>query len=79
MIRGLQRAAMTAVGALAVGGSQTAFGQASPWSLRVGPVAVLFDGKASATGTLPALGGPSAKANLTLTPLLVHAGIGYRF
>jgi outer membrane protein len=35
--------------------------------------------KTSATGTLPALGGPPAKANLTLDPLITHLGVGYRF
>lgn len=35
--------------------------------------------KTTATGTIPALGGPPAKANVTLDPLIVHAGIGYRF
>lgn len=35
--------------------------------------------KTTATGTIPALGGPPAKANVTLDPLIVHAGISYRF
>lgn len=35
--------------------------------------------KTTATGTVPALGGPPAKANVTLDPLIVHVGAGYRF
>lgn len=35
--------------------------------------------KTTATGTVPALGGPPAKASVTLNPLLVHVGASYRF
>lgn len=35
--------------------------------------------KTTATGTVPALGGPPAKANVKLDPLIVHIGAGYRF
>lgn len=35
--------------------------------------------KVKATGTLPALGGPAATANVRLNPLLLNAGVGYRF
>lgn len=35
--------------------------------------------KVKATGTLPAVGGPPATANVKLNPVLVHAGLGYRF
>lgn len=35
--------------------------------------------KTTATGAVPALGGPPAKAWVTLDPLVVHAGVAYRF
>lgn len=35
--------------------------------------------KTMATGTVPALGGPPAKASVTLDPLIVHMGVSYRF
>lgn len=35
--------------------------------------------KTTATGTVPALGGPPAKASVTLDPLIVHMGASYRF
>jgi outer membrane protein len=35
--------------------------------------------KTSASGTVPALGGPAAKASVTLDPLIAHLGMGYRF
>lgn len=35
--------------------------------------------KLKASGTLPAMGGPPAEATLKLNPVVVHAGIGYRF
>lgn len=35
--------------------------------------------KVKARGTLPALGGPPARAEVTLNPLVLHAGVGYRF
>lgn len=35
--------------------------------------------KTSATGTVPALGGPPAKATVTLDPLIIHMGASYRF
>lgn len=35
--------------------------------------------KTTATGTLPAVGGPDAVARVTLNPVIVHAGLGYRF
>lgn len=47
------------------------------WSLFVDARKVFV--KTTATGTIPALGGPPAKANVTLNPLIVHAGVSYRF
>lgn len=35
--------------------------------------------KTTATGVVPALGGPPAKASLKLDPVLLHLGVGYRF
>jgi outer membrane protein len=35
--------------------------------------------KTTATGTVPALGGPPVQAAVTLNPMLVSAGVGYRF
>lgn len=35
--------------------------------------------KTTATGTIPALGGPPASADVTLNPLIVQVGVGYRF
>ena len=35
--------------------------------------------KLKASGTLPAMGGPPTEATLKLNPVVVHAGIGYRF
>lgn len=35
--------------------------------------------KTTATGTLPAIGGPDAVAHVTLNPVILHAGLGYRF
>jgi outer membrane protein len=35
--------------------------------------------KTTATGNVPALGGPPAKASVTLNPLVVHMGASYRF
>jgi outer membrane protein len=35
--------------------------------------------KTTATGTIPALGGPPAKASVTLNPFVVHMGVSYRF
>jgi outer membrane protein len=35
--------------------------------------------KTSARGTVPAFGGPPAQARIRLVPLLIHAGIGWRF
>jgi outer membrane protein len=35
--------------------------------------------KTTATGTVPALGGPPAKASVILDPLIVHMGASYRF
>lgn len=35
--------------------------------------------KTTATGTIPALGGPPAQASVTLDPLIVHLGVAYRF
>lgn len=35
--------------------------------------------KTSATGSVPAMGGPSAKAYVTLDPLITQIGVGYRF
>jgi outer membrane protein len=35
--------------------------------------------KTSASGTIPALGGLPATADVKLNPLIVHTGIGYRF
>lgn len=35
--------------------------------------------KTTATSTVPALGGPPVVASVNLDPLVVHAGIGYRF
>lgn len=47
------------------------------WSLFVDARKVFV--KTTATGTIPALGGPPAKASVTLDPLIVHIGAGYRF
>lgn len=47
------------------------------WSLFVDARKVFV--KTTATGAVPALGGPPAKADVTLDPLIVHAGISYRF
>jgi outer membrane protein len=47
------------------------------WSLFVDVRKVFV--KTTATGTVPALGGPSAKAYVTLNPLITHVGVGYRF
>ena len=47
------------------------------WSLFVDARKVFV--KTTATGTVPALGGPPAKANVTLDPLIVHIGAAYRF
>ncbi|MES2262634.1 MAG: OmpW family outer membrane protein [Pseudomonadota bacterium] len=33
----------------------------------------------SATGTVPALGGPPARVELRLDPVVLHIGVGYRF
>jgi outer membrane protein len=35
--------------------------------------------KTTATGAIPALGGPLATASVTLNPLVVHMGVSYRF
>ena len=35
--------------------------------------------KTTATGTVPGLGGPPAKASVTLNPMVVHVGASYRF
>jgi outer membrane protein len=35
--------------------------------------------KTSATGTVPALGGPPVLASVNLDPVVIHAGVGYRF
>lgn len=35
--------------------------------------------KTTATGTVPAFGGPPAEASITLDPLVVHMGASYRF
>lgn len=35
--------------------------------------------KTTASGTVTALGGPPATADVTLNPLIVHVGVGYRF
>lgn len=35
--------------------------------------------KTTARGTVPAFGGPPAEASIRLNPLLVHAGISWRF
>lgn len=47
------------------------------WSLFVDVRKVFV--KTTATGTVPALGGPSAKAYVTLNPTITHVGLGYRF
>lgn len=49
----------------------------SQWSLFVDARKVWV--KTTATGNLAALGGLPAKAYVTLNPVIVHAGIGYRF
>lgn len=35
--------------------------------------------KTTASGSIPAFGSPPAHANVKLDPLIVHAGVGYRF
>lgn len=47
------------------------------WSLFVDARKVFV--KTTARGSVPALGGPAAKADVTLNPLIVHVGATYRF
>jgi outer membrane protein len=35
--------------------------------------------RTTANGSIPAFGGPAAKADVTLDPTIVHAGLSYRF
>lgn len=49
----------------------------SNWSLFI-DVRKIFV-KTSATGTVPALGSPPVLASVKLDPVVIHAGIGYRF